>query len=219
MKTGLVAVAVLAVLGAGWFFSHDDGGRNPALRLFDNMGERPLADAQQVEEPSTPAGRRVRQQPRHAVAQSLDGAYGPGNAGAARSSFAGDGSYFFSGRLQGGDEGAMPLELGGISRSRGVLAEGRTLYLAHCSVCHGADGNGRGRMAAYDTYPQIGSFRDEKYGAYSPGKMFRSIRLGQGNMPAFGHVLTAREIWCLVAVIRQMQAQPASLGGSADHGK
>lgn len=103
----------------------------------------------------------------------------------------------------------MPLELGGVSRSRDVLAEGRTLYLAHCAVCHGADGNGRGSMAAYDTYPQIGSFRDEKYAAYSPGKMFRSIRLGQGNMPAFGNILTAREIWCLVAFVRRLQALPA----------
>ena len=33
----------------------------------------------------------------------------------------------------------MPLELGGISRSRDVLAEGRALYLAHCAVCHSLD--------------------------------------------------------------------------------
>lgn len=102
----------------------------------------------------------------------------------------------------------MPLELGGISRSRDVQAEGRALYLAHCAVCHGEDGSGRGSMAAYETYPQIGSFRDEKYASYSSGKMFRSIRLGQGNMPAFGNILTAREIWCLAAFIRHLQAPP-----------
>ena len=88
-------------------------------------------------------------------------------------------------------------------------AEGRALYLAHCAVCHGEDGGGRGSMAAYDTYPQIGSFRDGKYASYSPGKMFRSIRSGQGNMPAFGNILTAREIWCLVAFVRRLQALPA----------
>ncbi|MFQ7535529.1 MAG: c-type cytochrome [Akkermansia muciniphila] len=80
--------------------------------------------------------------------------------------------------------------------------------MAHCAVCHGEDGSGRGSMAAYDTYPQIGPFRDEKYASYSSGKMFRSIRLGQGNMPAFGNILTAREIWCLVAFIRHLQAPP-----------
>ena len=125
-----------------------------------------------------------------------------------RDSFAAEGSYFSSGRMQGGEEDSMPLELGGISRSRDVLAEGRALYLAHCAVCHGEDGSGRGSMAAYDTYPQIGPFRDEKYASYSSGKMFRSIRLGQGNMPAFGNILTAREIWCLVAFIRHLQAPP-----------
>lgn len=36
-------------------------------------------------------------------------------------------------------------------------------------------------MAAYESYPQIGSFRDEKYASYSPGRMFRSIRLGQAT--------------------------------------
>ena len=68
-------------------------------------------------------------------------------------------------------------------------------------------------MAAYDTYPQIGPFRDEKYASYSSGKMFRSIRLGQGNMPAFGNILTAREIWCLVAFIRHLQAPPEEPAG------
>lgn len=209
MRGGVVAVAALAVLGAAWFLVRDGGGRNPVPHLFDNMNERPLADAQQVQEPVfTPAGRNVRLTPPRAVARSLGGA--PMERGGGRDSFAADGSYFSSGRMQGGEEDSMPLELGGVSRSRDVLAEGRALYLAHCAVCHGADGSGRGSMAAYDTYPQIGSFRDEKYAAYSPGKMFRSIRLGQGNMPAFGNILTAREIWCLVAFIRQLQALPGS---------
>ena len=210
MRGGMTAIAALVLLGALWFLVRDDGGRNAAPHLFDNMNERPLADAQQVREPFTPAGRKVRLTPPHAVAQSLGTGEAVRERGNDRDSFAAEGSYFSSGRMQGGEEDIMPLELGGVSRSRDVLAEGRTLYLAHCAVCHGADGNGRGSMAAYDTYPQIGSFRDEKYAAYSPGKMFRSIRRGQGNMPAFGNILTAREIWCLVAFVRRLQALPVS---------
>lgn len=211
MKRALAVVAVLAVLAAGWFLVHDDGGRKAVLHIFDNMSERPLTDAQHVEDTSTPAGRKVRLLPPRAVAQSLGGAYAVRDRDV-RDVFAGDDSYFSSGRTQGGDEEAMPLELGGVSRSRDVLAEGRVLYAAHCSVCHGPDGSGRGNMAAYESYPQIGSFRDEKYASYSPGRMFRSIRLGQGNMPAFGHVLSAREIWCLVAVVREMQAGSSPAG-------
>lgn len=210
MRGGVIAAGALVLLGIAWFLVQNDGGRNAVPHLFDNMNERPLTDAQQVQDPFTPAGRKVRLRPPHAVAQSLGGG-GTGRERAGdRDSFASEGSYFSSGRMQGGEEDSMPLELGGVSRSRDVLAEGRTLYLAHCAVCHGADGNGRGSMAAYDTYPQIGSFRDEKYASYSPGKTFRSIRLGQGNMPAFGNMLTAREIWCLVAFIRHLQAQPSA---------
>lgn len=212
MKTALAVVAALAVLGVAWFLAHDDGGRNAVPHLFDNMNERPLADAQQVEAVSSTAGRRIRLRPPGAVAQSLGGV-SVKRTEDVRDAYSSDGSYFSSGRTQGGDEETLPLELGGLSRSRDVLAEGTALYKANCAVCHGADGSGRGSMAAYESYPQIGSFRDEKYASYSPGKMFRSIRLGQGNMPAFGHMLSAREIWCLVAVIRQMQGAPAEADG------
>ena len=71
MRGGMTAIAALVLLGALWFMVRDDGGRNAAPHLFDNMNERPLADAQQVREPFTPAGRKVRLTPPHAVAQSL----------------------------------------------------------------------------------------------------------------------------------------------------
>ena len=60
MKRALAVVAVLAVLAAGWFLVHDDGGRKAVPHIFDNMSERPLTDAQHVEDTSTPAGRKVR---------------------------------------------------------------------------------------------------------------------------------------------------------------
>ncbi len=208
MRGGITAVAALVLLGALWFLAGDDDGRNAVPRLFDNMNDRPLADAQQVWISSAAPYRKTRLAPPRSVAQSLGMNGTVRKREDDRDSFAAEGSYFSSGRMQGGEEDSMPLELGGISRSRDVLAEGRALYLAHCAVCHGEDGSGRGSMAAYDTYPQIGPFRDEKYASYSSGKMFRSIRLGQGNMPAFGNILTAREIWCLVAFIRHLQAPP-----------
>ena len=194
MRGGITAVAALVLLGALWFLAGDDDGRNAVPRLFDNMNDRPLADAQQVGISSAAPDRKARLTPPRSVAQSLGMNGTVRKREDDRDSFAAEGSYFSSGRMQGGEEDSMPLELGGISRSRDVLAEGRALYLAHCAVCHGEDGSGRGSMAVYETYPS--------------GKMFRSIRLGQGNMPAFGNILTARGIWCLVAFIRHLQAPP-----------
>ena len=92
MKGALAAVAVLVLLAAGWFLSRDDEGRNPVPHLFDNMNERPLADAQQVEAPSAPAGRRVRPVPPHTVAWSMGGGYGDERTAMDRDDFANESS-------------------------------------------------------------------------------------------------------------------------------
>lgn len=205
MKIGIMGLVAILILAAGWFFVRDDAGRNVLPMMFDNMNERFLIDSQQVHDDASPGGRLVRLRPAASVAHALEGDHSSRLPD--EESFARDGSYFESGRSRGGNDGEMPLELGGISRSKDVLVQGRSLFRAHCAVCHGVDGNGQGSMVAYDSYPQVGSFRDEKYASYSPGKMFRSIRLGQGNMPAFGHILSAKEIWCLVAAIREMQSK------------
>ena len=105
MRGGVTAIAALVLLGALWFLVRDDGGRNAAPHLFDNMNERPLADAQQVREPFTPAGRKVRLTPPHAVAQSLGTVEAVRERGNDRDSFAAEGSYFSSGRMQGGGGG------------------------------------------------------------------------------------------------------------------
>ena len=69
-----------------------------------------------------------------------------------RDSFAAEGSYFSSGRMQGED--IMPLELGGVFRSRDTCWRRGRLCIWHVRRLPGADGNGRGSMAAYDTYPR-----------------------------------------------------------------
>ncbi len=204
MKTAWAIVAALAALSVAWFFAGDGVGTSPVPRLFDNMSERPHPDAQQVNE--TRSSRRERLLPPHAVAQGINGDI-KAKRSDERASFPGDGSYFISGRTQGGDEETIPPELGGFSHCIDFRAVVRSLYLVHCVVWHGAIGDGKGAMTAYKEYPGVGDFRDSKYDIYTPGKMFRSIRLGQGNMPDFGHALTAREIWCLVELIRRMQGE------------
>jgi len=128
MRGGITAVAALVLLGALWFLAGDDDGRNAVPRLFDNMNDRPLADAQQVGISSAAPDRKARLTPPRSVAQSLGMNGTVRKREDDRDSFAAEGSYFSSGRMQGGEEDSMPLELGGISRSRDVLAEARFIW-------------------------------------------------------------------------------------------
>ena len=99
MRGGITAVAALVLLGALWFLAGDDDGRNAVPRLFDNMNDRPLADAQQVGISSAAPDRKARLTPPRSVAQSLGMNGTVRKREDDRDSFAAEGSYFSSGRM------------------------------------------------------------------------------------------------------------------------
>lgn len=94
MRGGITAVAALVLLGALWFLAGDDDGRNAVPRLFDNMNDRPLADAQQVGISSAAPDRKTRLAPPRSVAQSLGMNGTVRKREDDRDSFAAEGSYF-----------------------------------------------------------------------------------------------------------------------------
>lgn len=82
---------------------------------------------------------------------------------------------------------------------------GSQVYCTHCAACHGADGNGRTPAAAAEGMPAIAPFTDEKYARTSLEQIYRSICLGQGNMPAYGNKLSIREIWGAALQVRRFR--------------
>jgi mono/diheme cytochrome c family protein len=86
------------------------------------------------------------------------------------------------------------------------LQQGRKLFLQNCSVCHGADGDGKGPAAiALETPPA--NFLDKKHSAmYGPGEKYWIIGHGteRTGMPAFMH-LAPIDRWHLVNHILQLQ--------------
>lgn len=148
----------------------------------------------------------IQMHPEHIIATGLDEQICTDDGDA--KAFSRDSSYFLSGTSGGEGTNSLPQELGVISRQKEIFSLGRTNYLAHCTVCHGINGDGKGPMSQYADYPQVGDFRSADYVNMSAGRMFRSIRAGQGNMPAFGNKLTAKEIWSIVYFIRQFAMEP-----------
>ena len=88
--------------------------------------------------------------------------------------------------------------------------QGRPLFLHYCAACHGVSGDGDGYNAE-QLEKEPAELSDLKFiSKKKDSQIYRVIKLGgQGVkkshlMPAFGHTLSEREIWSLVAYVRYL---------------
>ncbi len=82
-----------------------------------------------------------------------------------------------------------------------VLAEGQQLYLQYCSACHGAGGEGDGKVGAV-----IGGVANLKGGAYidlPEGHIFHVITNGKGRMLPHGSQISQERRWKIVHYVKQ----------------
>jgi mono/diheme cytochrome c family protein len=93
------------------------------------------------------------------------------------------------------------------------LAAGAQSYAKVCAVCHGATGNGDGKLAAataaYGVRPS--NLTDDVWDhGSSDGEIFVVIRDGIGpdfNMPAFNRRLSDTEIWSVVSYVKGLSTK------------
>lgn len=101
----------------------------------------------------------------------------------------------------------------------GVPADGRKLYVRHCSACHGEQGKGDGPTAASlkaDHQTTVRNLTDSAYlGTRTDKELFATISLGGGHfkkatyMPAWTVTLTPEQIKDLVAYVRAISNTPS----------
>lgn len=129
-----------------------------------------------------------------------------------------------------------------VAVTRPMLELGRQKFNIYCSVCHGYTGDGKGMVGRTWSAP-LPTFHDLKYkpGAIEEvtdeatkktrtqaartgldGYIFSVIRngmwdaAGQNKMPAYGHALSERDAWAVVAYFRALQeARSAGLSDPA----
>ena len=105
-----------------------------------------------------------------------------------------------------------------------LARQGRPLYLHYCAACHGVSGDGDGYNADHlDKEPA--ELSDRKFISKKKDKqIYRVIKFGgravkkSQLMPLFGHTLSDKEIWSLVAYVRYLagdKEHPVTLPGSA----
>ncbi len=85
------------------------------------------------------------------------------------------------------------------------VSAGKTLWVQHCSSCHGKTGAGDGSKAAQlKTQPE--DFKKPVVQGQSDGSLFYKIAEGRDDMPAFKKKIPDQEdIWNLVNFIRSLK--------------
>lgn len=88
-----------------------------------------------------------------------------------------------------------------------VQATGKRMYNIYCQPCHG-DGEKVGPVGAAGRYPAVAILKGET-GRVVPntdGHLYLTIRNGGGIMPSYSWAMDDREMWSIVAYLRQEMA-------------
>jgi mono/diheme cytochrome c family protein len=89
-------------------------------------------------------------------------------------------------------------------------AAGALLFREHCTICHGATGEGRSPRADF-FQPPASDFRDPGYRTRDPAYLYWRIETGKmvepylsrgSVMPAWGPYFSEEQLWQLVAFLR-----------------
>ncbi len=84
-----------------------------------------------------------------------------------------------------------------------LVKKGQAIYGSICATCHGGDGTA-GTPVTKRGVPPPPSLRDDRIRAFSDGRFFRVITVGQGNMPSHANQVTRSERWMVIRYMHQL---------------
>lgn len=92
-----------------------------------------------------------------------------------------------------------------------ALSAGRAAFTGSCAICHGASGDGRGRLGQ-STYPDATNLLSQRSKGKTDAQLLWIVKNGLGftAMPAFGDVYKDDDLWALVTYIRALQRGAAN---------
>ena len=101
-----------------------------------------------------------------------------------------------------------------IPTSSASVDQGAALFRENCTACHGAVGRGDGEVAA--TLEKAPADLVQMAPTHSDGDFAWKIANGRGEMPAWGDVLTAEEIWHVVNYLKNLPRLAAVQSGETE---
>ncbi len=84
-----------------------------------------------------------------------------------------------------------------------VVAAGKALYTSYCQHCHGAKGEGDGKVA--DKYAGVANLKGDSYLNISEGHIFQVITHGAGLMQPHGSQISPEDRWKIAKYVKTLQ--------------
>jgi mono/diheme cytochrome c family protein len=87
--------------------------------------------------------------------------------------------------------------------SQAILDQGKALYEINCKHCHGAKGQGDGKVA--DKYPGVANLTGDAIKGKTEGHIFHVITYGKGLMGAHGSQVSEEDRWKIARYVKELQ--------------
>ena len=84
-----------------------------------------------------------------------------------------------------------------------IVGEGKALYLSFCSACHGANGQGNGKVG--EVYKGVPNYSQGRYATLPEGHVFHVITHGKGRMWSHKSQLSPEDRWKIVRYVQKLQ--------------
>lgn len=94
-----------------------------------------------------------------------------------------------------------------------LLADGKALYIMYCQHCHGAKGEGDGKVATGVTvdgverglYAGVANLKGDAYKNITEGHIFHVITMGKGLMAPHGSQMSQEDRWKVAHYVKTLQ--------------
>ncbi len=90
-----------------------------------------------------------------------------------------------------------------LSLNKKNLARGQKIYNTFCIVCHGPVAKGNGFIVP--KFPMPPSLHSDKVRAWSDGRIFHVVTMGQNLMPSYASQIAEKDRWAAILYLRALQ--------------
>lgn len=99
------------------------------------------------------------------------------------------------------------------TQNKAILAEGKILYEIYCDHCHGAKGDGEGKVATgvtidgveHSSYGGVANLKSDALKGISEGHIFHVITMGKGLMQSHGSQVSTDDRWKIARYVKALQ--------------